>query len=158
MVPMLTCGLVRSNFAFATGVLLWTGCFTPYDVWWSGLRSGLLAAGLLDDLFRHVPRNLGVRVELHGVTSPALRLTPEVTDVAEHLRERHERLDDLDADLVLHQLDLTTTGVEVADHVAHVVLRGTHLDGHHRLEQDGPGAPGRLLERHRSGDLEGELG
>src|SRR6185437_7828956 len=24
MVPMLTCGLVRSNFAFATGVLLWS--------------------------------------------------------------------------------------------------------------------------------------
>src|ERR1700759_4474670 len=27
MVPMLTCGLVRSNFAFATGVLLWTVSF-----------------------------------------------------------------------------------------------------------------------------------
>src|SRR3954452_23181815 len=27
MVPMLTCGLVRSNFAFATGVLLWTVFF-----------------------------------------------------------------------------------------------------------------------------------
>src|SRR5687768_17461767 len=27
MVPMLTCGLVRSNFAFATGVLLWTSWF-----------------------------------------------------------------------------------------------------------------------------------
>src|SRR4051794_33870344 len=27
MVPMLTCGLVRSNFAFATGVLLWTDHF-----------------------------------------------------------------------------------------------------------------------------------
>src|SRR5690348_16776239 len=29
MVPMLTCGLVRSNFAFATGVLLWTSWFAP---------------------------------------------------------------------------------------------------------------------------------
>jgi hypothetical protein len=26
MVPMLTCGLVRSNFAFATGILLDDGC------------------------------------------------------------------------------------------------------------------------------------
>jgi hypothetical protein len=26
-VPMLTCGLVRWNFAFATGVLLWTVSF-----------------------------------------------------------------------------------------------------------------------------------
>jgi hypothetical protein len=30
-VPMLTCGLVRSNFAFATGVLLWTGSFLSPD-------------------------------------------------------------------------------------------------------------------------------
>jgi hypothetical protein len=29
---MLTCGLVRSNFAFATGVLLWSGSGTPYFI------------------------------------------------------------------------------------------------------------------------------
>src|SRR5664280_794749 len=31
MVPMLTCGLVRSNFAFATDALLETMGLTPYD-------------------------------------------------------------------------------------------------------------------------------
>ena len=45
----------------------------------------LLASCLLDDLFRHVPRNLGVRVELHRVTRPPLRLAAQVADVAEHL-------------------------------------------------------------------------
>src|SRR5262245_24813347 len=39
MVPMLTCGLVRSNFAFATGVLLWSGSVrlassAPGDLCW----------------------------------------------------------------------------------------------------------------------------
>jgi hypothetical protein len=33
MVPMLTCGLVRSNFAFATGVLLWTSWFAVRHRW-----------------------------------------------------------------------------------------------------------------------------
>jgi hypothetical protein len=33
MVPMLTCGLVRSNFAFATGVLLWTSWFAVSRRW-----------------------------------------------------------------------------------------------------------------------------
>jgi hypothetical protein len=31
------------------------------------------------------------------------------------------------------------------------------LDGHHRLEQRGIRLGGRLLERHRTRDLEGEL-
>src|SRR3954464_2066238 len=42
MVPMLTCGLVRSNFAFATGVLLRTiGVAVRFGIRWSGrLRVG----------------------------------------------------------------------------------------------------------------------
>src|SRR6266508_391450 len=117
-----------------------------------------LTSGLLNDLFRHVPGNLGVRVELHAVAGPALRLAAEIADVPEHLRQRDERLDDPGDAAVLHRLDMTAAGVEVADDVAHVVLRGRDLDGHHGLEQDRIRLPGRLLERHRTGDLEGELG
>src|SRR5215212_2847307 len=105
MVPMLTCGLVRSNFAFAT-------VGPPQDSWgvqplsgWCG-RSGRdrgtwrdarsLAPGLLDDLLGHVPRNLGVGVELHAVVGPPLRLGAQVANVSEHLRQRHKRPHDLD--------------------------------------------------------------
>src|SRR6185436_11290195 len=101
MVPMLTCGLVRSNFAFATGVLLWTSWFAvrwsidaPTDPVDLGLAAGSLrpadtAQGLFpgrfrDDFLRHVLRNLGVGVELHRVARPALGLRPQVADVAEH--------------------------------------------------------------------------
>src|SRR5690606_36346202 len=58
----------------------------------------------------------------------------------------------------LHALDPTATGVQVAHHVAHELLRGRDLDLHVRLEDDRPGTPHALLERHRRGDLERHLG
>src|SRR5919198_755120 len=90
MVPMLTCGLVRSNFAFATvcpprTVLVRTPCsgsvFRPVRAGAVQLpqRVGfrLCACRLGDDLLRHVARNFGVGVELHGVARPALGLRPQ---------------------------------------------------------------------------------
>src|SRR5882724_3642276 len=99
MVPMLTCGLVRWNFAFATGISsLRSG--PPRWVWSvSGFllpavaRYELLAARLGDDLLGDARRHLGVRVELHAVVRPALRLAAQVTDVTEHLGQRDESLD-----------------------------------------------------------------
>src|ERR1044071_4166971 len=119
MVPMLTCGLVRSNFAFATGVLLWPDhSFSPgTPIRRSGLCRLLVhvrpstgrtclnasgASGLSDDLLRHVRGNLGVGVEQHAVASPAGSLRPQVADVAEHLRQRNQSLDDAGAGALLH--------------------------------------------------------
>src|ERR1700761_9839750 len=134
MVPMLTCGFVRSNFAFATSVSSWTcwcslkqccyfGCAaveTGQD-YSAGLASSL-AGRLGDDLLRHVRRNFGVGVEHHGVVRPALSLRPQVADVAEHLGQRHVCSDHAGAAAFLHGLNLATAGVQVADHVTHVVL------------------------------------
>src|SRR6476661_1381776 len=169
MVPMLTCGLVRSNFAFATVVLLRT--FLCYAVrpgqdvarWggfrWKRLRDvpQSLPAGLLDDLLGNGLGDLCVGVELHGEARATLRLGAQVADVAEHLGQRDEALDDLGAADVLHALDLATAGVDVTDDLAHVVLGRTDLDGHHRLEQDRVRLPDGLLEHHRAGDLERHL-
>src|SRR6266571_247079 len=178
MVPMLTCGLVRSNFAFVTAVLLKDflvrsrrrGGATSCRLGSSGLghRPGAcspvrwrhrrsLAGGLSDDLPGDVRGNLVVGVELHRVARPALGLRPQVADVAEHLRQRHQGADDAAAATLLHRLDDAPTGVEVADDVTHVVLGGDDLDGHHRFEQRGVGLAGRLLQHHRTGDLEGHL-
>src|SRR5690625_7233073 len=106
MVPMLRCGLVRSNLAFATGVppgtrvvvRSWCGDWCHHvgrtrptgrlfgdD---SGRPVGLLAPGLLDDLLSNAPRNLGIVAELHRVHRAALRLRPLVTDIAEHHAQR----------------------------------------------------------------------
>src|SRR3954465_11601802 len=153
MVPMLTCGLVRSNFAFATGVLLkdflvrrapdaqadWFSRRAGRTAGWPQSRCAvmqyLLARRLRDDLLRDVRRNLGVGVELHAVARPALGLRPQVADIAEHLRQRYQRLDDAGAAALFHRLDDAAPGVEVTDDVAHVVLRGDDLDGHHRFEE-----------------------
>src|SRR5207342_3298786 len=118
---------------------------------------GLLAPGLLDDLVRDVPGNLGVRVELHGIARPSLRLTPEIAHVAEHLGEWDNCLYEAGAATLVHGLDVATARVEVTDHIAHEVLGRRDLHRHHRLEQHWVGPARRLLERHRTGDLEGEL-
>src|ERR671916_209799 len=131
MVPMLTCGLVRSNLALATG--------------------------FLSDVVTQVVRVLGVAVEDHRVAGPTLGAAAQVTHVAEHLRERDQRPDDAGAGALLHRLDHPAPGVQVADDVAHVVLGRDHLDGHHRLEQGRAGLARGLLEDHRAGDLEGHL-
>src|SRR5215471_8295252 len=164
MVPMLTCGLVRWNFAFATGVSslraappqwVWSVSWFLY-VCYCAPRS-LLAARLGDDLLGDARRHLGVGVELHAVVRPALCLATQVPDVTEHLRQRDESLDHPGPGSFLHGLDLAAPAVQVADHVAHVVIGRRDFDAHHRLEQHRTGLRGCLLEGHRAGDLEGEL-
>src|SRR6478735_6385257 len=118
----------------------------------------LLASGLLDDLFRDVPRDLGVRVELHAVASTTLGLAPKISDIAEHLGQWDGRGHDASAGALVHRENLSATRVDVADHVTHEVLGRDHLDGHERLHEDRVRTTGRVLERHRTGDLERELG
>ena len=121
----------------------------------TSLRS--LTRRLRDDLLRHVRRNFGIRIEHHGVVGPALGLRPKVADIAEHLRQRHQRLDDARPAALLHGLNLTTAGVQVADHVAHVVLGRDDLDGHDGLEDDRLRLRGGLLQGLGAGDLEGHF-
>src|SRR5512147_3334876 len=71
IVPMLTCGLVRSHFFLAMVAAPWL----------------LLDLGLLDEFRGQVARHLGVMAELHRGRSPTLGHAPQVGDVAEHLRE-----------------------------------------------------------------------
>src|ERR1700761_9196355 len=81
MVPMFTCGFVRSNLAFATGSLLVASSAVcgRLRTDWGPAESGLLAPRLRDDLLRDVPGNLGVGVELHAEHSPALGLASQIT-------------------------------------------------------------------------------
>src|SRR5690625_315510 len=103
MVPMLTCGLVRSNLAFATWVPPGTRVDVPscridqcsivglaYPTGRLGVcvnrrPVGLPAPGLLEDLLGDVPTNFGVVGELHRIHRTALGLRPQVPDVAEQI-------------------------------------------------------------------------
>src|SRR5581483_10880260 len=80
----------------------------------------------------------------------------ELVDVAEHVGERHHRVDDLRVAARIGAGDLAAPRVDVADHRAKILLRRHHLDLHDRLEQH----RARLLQRVAEGlpraDLEGE--
>src|SRR5450830_656614 len=95
IVPILTCGLVRSNFFFAIA-----GCsLAPIAGWvdWSD-------SGLLNELGRHAGGDLGVVGKLHRVAGAALRHRPQVGGVAEHRGQRDSRPDDLRRAARLHRL------------------------------------------------------
>src|SRR5687767_8420859 len=78
IVPILTCGLVRSNFFLAIV-----------------LSRASLDLGLLDEFRGQVARHLGVMTELHRGRGAALRHAAQVGHVPEHLGQRDERADDL---------------------------------------------------------------
>src|SRR5215210_7625767 len=88
---------------------------------------------------------------------PALRRRAQVGCVAKHGRERHARPDRLRVAARLQALDAAAARVEIAHHVAEVLLGRGDLDGHDRLEQLRLRALHGLLEGHRAGDLEGDL-
>src|ERR687892_356631 len=81
IVPMFTCGFVRSYFALAMGA--------PPTPLASASAGHGLAGRLGGDLFRHGRRHFLVTRELHGVSGATLGHRPHVGRVPEHLPERH---------------------------------------------------------------------
>src|SRR6187402_483998 len=147
IVPMLTCGLLRSNFFLAI-----VGCsLLLYPL-------ARLGSCLLDKLRGQAGWDLGVMTELHRRRRATLGHRPQVRDVAEHLGKRDERPDDLGRPARLHALDLPPAAVEVADDFAHELLGHRHLDPHDRLEDRRVGLREGVLHGHRAGDLERHLG
>src|SRR5438552_18971337 len=142
IVPMLTCGLVRSNFFLAMVAAPWL----------------LLDLGLLDEFRGQVDRHLGVMTELHRGRGPTLRHAAQVGHVSEHLGKRDEGPDHLGGASRLLPLDLAAAAVEITDHVAHELLGHEDLDLHDRLEDGRVRLGEGVLDRHRAGDLEGHLG
>ncbi len=87
--------------------------------------------------------------ELHGERCATARHTTQLSDVAEHFRQRHGgHHGDVGSALEL-LLDHAATAVDVADHITQVVARGHRLDLHDRLEQD----RGSLLDAFAEGGL-----
>src|SRR6516162_8150856 len=125
MVPMLTCGLVRWNLAFATGFSSLV-CDPPAG--WGRTDCWLLASRLGDDLLGDAGRDLGIGIELHAVVRPALRPAAQIPHVAEHFRQRDKCLDHPGPGSFFHGPDLAAAAVQVADDVAHVLLGGPDLD------------------------------
>src|SRR3546814_3015580 len=75
-------------------------------------------------------------IEMHGVLRTALAHGPQSVDVAEHVRERNHRVHDPRIAALIHAGHLSATAVQVADDVAHILVRRDALDPHDRLEQE----------------------
>src|SRR5215467_2161704 len=89
----------------------------------SGMSLGPCGLRLLDDLLRDVPGDLLVVGELELEVPAPARHRAEVGRVAEHLRHRHVGADHLlTVAARLGAQHLAAPAVQVADHVAHVVV------------------------------------
>src|SRR5260221_14564099 len=85
MVPIFTCGLLRSNFSFAIP-------FAPQIEIHSNPDKPcclLFAPVLLDDFFRQRRGQLRIMRKVHGKRRAALRAAAQIRGVTEHLRQRH---------------------------------------------------------------------
>src|SRR5471030_3475992 len=118
IVPMLQCGLLRSNFAFAIFLLL---------------NSYLGVFGF--DFVRERLRDLAVVIEFHRIVRAPLGLAAQLIDVAEHVGQRHHGGDNLGVAARILTLYLATTGIEVADHAAKKFIRRHDFHLHDGLEQ-----------------------
>src|SRR6202790_3024597 len=109
-----------------------------------------------DYLVRDIARHRLIMRELHGVGGTAPRHAAQLSDIAEHFRQRHVRHDgDVGAALQLVQ-DRAAAPIDVADHVAQVIPRRDSLDLHDRLQQDRAGFANGFAEAGLGGYLEGE--
>src|SRR5215210_6215140 len=131
--------------------------FRPLELLLSHSFLSFRLALRVDDLDSDRLRDFLVAIELHGECRASLRRRPQVGCVAKHGCQGHVCLDRLRVAARLQALDAPAARVEVAHHVAQVILRRHDLDGHHRLEQLRLRALHGLLEGHRAGDLEGDL-
>src|ERR1700682_1821372 len=86
IVPILTCGLLRSNFSFA--ILFRDLSLHP-----------------VNDLLAKSRGDFFVLAEMHRKTSAPLRVGANIGGVAEYLRKRQHRLDDLGSAPQFHAFD-----------------------------------------------------
>ena len=95
-------------------------------------------------------------IELHRELRPPLGERAQGVDVPEHGRKRYHGANHLGVAARLHTADMPAPGVEVADHVAQVVLGRHDLDLHHGLQQRRRRTPQGLAEGRSCGNLERE--
>src|SRR5215472_2362444 len=150
IVPMFTCGLLRSNFSFAIS----SSAPQSKSCKESVLLELLPAAGLLYNLFREIRGKLRVMRKMHGEIAAALRAAAQIGGVTEHLGERHLHANYVAARTALRALNLRAAGVEVAKHGGHVFFRNDDFHFHNGLEQHRLGSAASFFEAHRTGDLE----
>src|SRR5690349_2837519 len=91
IVPMFTCGLLRSNFSFAIS----SSAPQSKSCKKSASLKLLSTARFLHNLFRKIVGKLRVMRKMHGERRAPLRAAAQIRGVAEHLRKRHFHANDV---------------------------------------------------------------
>src|SRR5260370_12258109 len=117
MVPIFTCGLLRSNFSLAI-------CFSaPLSTIEFLAKSPepelLLSACLLHDLLAQRRRHLGVMRKMHRERRASLRAAAQIPGVTEHLRQRHFHANDVAARAILRALNRRTPRLQLPENRRH---------------------------------------
>src|SRR5436309_2430406 len=107
IVPMFTCGLLRSNFSFAISLS------SPQNL------LGYFALRLVHDFVRDAARHFFVLAEVHREGAASLRAGPQLGGIAEHLRQRNHCLNNLGSAQNLGTLETAAARNQIAVHRAH---------------------------------------
>ena len=94
--------------------------------------------------------------EDHRELGAPLRHAAQVGNVSKHVDQRHQSIDCHGVTTWFRTLDLATAGVQVADHVAHIVFRRDNFHFHDRLHQAWVALAFQLAECAAGGDFECE--
>src|SRR4051794_2361580 len=161
IVPMFTCGLLRSNFSLL--IVLFE---SPQSEKHRSIRSyatpWLLFTGntlnFRDYFLSHVLGGLIVTLEMHCRSCATLGCGTQISRVAKHLRQRHISGNHLGtARPHLGSGELAPTLHQIAINGAYIIVRRYHLDSHDRLQQHRLGLPDCVLKSQRTGDNKGAL-
>lgn len=97
-------------------------------------------------------------MEFHRVVGSAAGEVAQGGGIAEHLHKRDEGVEFLRSLAeAAHGFDTATTLVDVAAHVAYIVVWSVDFNLHHRLKQYWTGFHESLLETHLGAELEGHV-
>src|SRR5713226_9338105 len=156
MVPMFTCGLLRSNFSLAI-------CFSAPQskIEFLALISRkapepelLFAPYLFHDFFRKSRRHFRIMRKMHGEGGASLGAAAQISGITKHLRQRNFHANYVAARAIFRALNRGTPRIQVSKHGRHIFFRHDYFDLHDRLEQNRLGFVASFLEGHGAGDFE----
>src|SRR5262245_36960733 len=96
--------------------------------------------------------------KLHRIGSSSLGHGSQVRGITEHLCQRHAGVDSLRRRPGFHAQYFAAPRTNLTVHITHKVLRYHHFYGHDGFEENWVSLSRSLLESHRTGNLESDLG
>src|SRR3989344_313684 len=99
----------------------------------------------LNNLLGNGLRHWEIAVEFHGESAATFGHRTELGNITKHFGERHFRSNHLQVSAILYTLNLPAPTGKIPGNIAQPLLGDHHLDLHHWLKDNWPGALDRIL-------------